>query len=161
SDIGADGAKAIAVSLAGLTSLSLWRNNIDTDGAKAIATSLPGLIYLDLHDNRIGADGAKALLDVWSSERESGQLRYLSLRDNGDIGGLLPREVLETTDAQAILAAYRRFVRAQEKQNLRPLNELKLLVVGNEAVGKTSLLQYLITGKPRDPKEPKSPGIVQ
>jgi GTPase SAR1 family protein len=48
-----------------------------------------------------------------------------------------------------------------QKQAPQPLNELKLLVVGNEAVGKTSLLQYLITGKPRDPWEPKTPGIIQ
>jgi GTPase SAR1 family protein len=55
----------------------------------------------------------------------------------------LPKEALETTDdAQAILAAYRRFRRAQEEQTLRPLNEVKLLVVGTEAVGKTSLLRY-------------------
>ncbi len=131
------------------------------DGAKAIAASLPHLTSLYLSRNDIGADGAKALLDVWSSERKSGQLRYLSLPDNGDISALLPKEVLETGDAQAILAAYRRFVLAQQKQTLQPLNELKLLVVGNEAVGKTSLLQYLITGKPRDPKAPKTPGIVQ
>ena len=68
---------------------------------------------------------------------------------------------METTDAQAILAAYRRFVLAQQEQTLRPLNELKLLVVGNEAVGKTSLLRYLITGQPRDPNETRTAGIAQ
>jgi GTPase SAR1 family protein len=73
----------------------------------------------------------------------------------------LPKEALDTRDAQAILAAYRSFRRAQEKQTLRPLNEVKLLVVGKEAVGKTSLLRYLIDGKPRDPGEKKTPGIVQ
>jgi internalin A len=77
------------------------------------------------------------------------------------MGGLLPKELFESSDAQAILAAYHRFVIAQQKRALQPLNELKLLVVGNEAVGKTSLLRYLITGKPRDPKESKTPGIVQ
>ncbi len=73
----------------------------------------------------------------------------------------MPKETLETTDGQAILAAYRSFRRAQEEQTLRPLNEVKLLVVGKEAVGKTSLLRYLIEGKPRDPDEKKTPGIVQ
>jgi GTPase SAR1 family protein len=38
---------------------------------------------------------------------------------------------------------------------------VKLLVVGKEAVGKTSLLRYLIEGKPRDPDEKKTHGIVQ
>jgi internalin A len=141
--------------------LSLGDNNIGAEGAKAIAASLRGLTSLSLGDNNIGAEGAKALLDAWSLELRNGQLSNLDLRNNSDLGGLLPREVLETTDGQAILAAYRRFILAQEKQTLRPLNELKLLVVGNEAVGKTSLLQYLIRGKPRDPKEPKTPGIVQ
>src|SRR5215468_4466843 len=36
-----------------------------------------------------------------------------SLRHNGDIAAALPKEALETTDAEAILAAYRRFVLAQ------------------------------------------------
>ena len=160
-NIGTEGAKAIAASLPGLTSLDLGNNNIGTEGAKAIAASLPGLTSLDLGNNNIGAEGAKALLNAWSPARKGGQLRYLSLRDNGDIGSLLPKEVFESSDAQAILAAYRRFVVAQQKQALQPLNELKLLVVGNEAVGKTSLLQYMITGKSRDPKEPRTPGILQ
>jgi small GTP-binding protein len=34
-------------------------------------------------------------------------------------------------------------------------------VVGNEAVGKTSLLRYLIDGRPRDAAEARTPGIVQ
>ena len=49
----------------------------------------------------------------------------------------------------------------KQSETLQPLNELKLLVVGNEAVGKTSLLRYLIDGKPRDPSEARTPGIVQ
>ena len=134
-------------------------NNIGAEGAKTIAAALPGLTTLDLGNNSIGAEGAKVLLDAWS-ERRKGQLRYLDLANNGDLGGLLPKESLESTDGRAILAAYRSFSRAHEEQTLRPLNELKLLVVGNEAVGKTSLLRYLIDGTPRDPNEMKTPGIV-
>jgi predicted O-linked N-acetylglucosamine transferase (SPINDLY family) len=100
------------------------------------------------------------LLDAWSVERRVGQLQYLDLRGNGDLTGLLPKEALETTDGQAILATYRRFRRAQEEQTLRPLNEVKLLVVGKEAVRKTSLLRYLTEGKPRGPDEKKTHGIV-
>lgn len=47
------------------------------------------------------------------------------------------------------------------KGTLRPLNEVKLLVVGREAVGKTSLLRYLIDEKPRDPNEKKTEGTAQ
>ena len=34
-------------------------------------------------------------------------------------------------------------------------------MVGNEAVGKTSLLRFLMTGAPRNPSETKTAGIVQ
>jgi hypothetical protein len=159
-NIGNEGAMTIAAALPALTSLDLWNNNIGDEGAMAIASSLPGLTSLDLSGNDIGVEGAKALLDAWS-EREDGQLRVLKLHDNSDFSGLLPNEILLTSDAQAILAAYRRFRLAQQKQTLKPLNELKLLVVGNEAVGKTSILAYLIDAKPRNPKESKTVGIVQ
>ncbi|MGI9418904.1 MAG: COR domain-containing protein [Geminicoccaceae bacterium] len=70
---------------------------------------------------------------------------------------LVPFEVLsDPNDPQAILAAYRRIAHGET----RALNEAKLLVVGNEAVGKTSLLRYLIHGQPRDPAEEKTPGIA-
>jgi hypothetical protein len=95
--------------------LDLSHDKIGDEGARAIAASPPGLTSLSLSGNNIGADGAKALLDVWSSERKSGQLSCLSLIDNGAIGALLPKEVLDAGDAQAILAAYRRFVLAQQK----------------------------------------------
>ncbi len=35
-----------------------------------------------------------------------------------------------------------------------------MLVVGNEAVGKTSLIRYLVHGQPRDPDEKKTPGTA-
>jgi internalin A len=72
----------------------------------------------------------------------------------------LPSEVLESQDAQAILAAYRRYREAERRGALRPLNEAKLVVVGNEAVGKTSLIRYLVHGEPRDPDEKKTPGTA-
>jgi small GTP-binding protein len=158
--IGDKGAMAIAA-LKGLTSLDLRSNQIGDKGAMAIA-ALKGLTSLYLGKNNIGAEGVTALLDAWSSsEQRSSQLKRLDLTENGDFGGLFVKEVLETTDAQAILAGYRRFTLAKKRETLRPLNELKLLVVGHEAVGKTSLLRYLISDKPRDPNQTKTPGIVQ
>jgi internalin A len=148
-------------SLTSLTSLNLGNNSIGAEGAKAIAQSLTSLTSLNLGYNSIGDEGAKALLDAWSAEGRTGQLRHLDLHANGDLTALLPKEALETADAQAILAAYRSFRLAREKKTLRPLNEVKLLVVGDEAVGKTSLLRYLIDGKPRDPDEKKTEGIAQ
>lgn len=159
--VGSDGAKAIASHLTKLTSLILIGNDIGPGGAEAIATGLANLTKLDLERTNIGLEGARAVLDAWSSEQRHGKLHFLDLRNNSDLRELLPKEALETTDAQAILAAYRRFTAASEQKTLRPLNELKLIVVGNEAVGKTSLLRYLIHGKPRDPSERKTPGIFQ
>jgi GTPase SAR1 family protein len=73
---------------------------------------------------------------------------------------MLPPELLASTDAQAILAAYRRYREAEQRNTLRPLNEAKLVVVGNEAVGKTSLIRYLVHDRPRDPDERKTPGTA-
>ena len=81
----------------------------------------------------------------------------MALSENGEIG--LPKEVFESPDADALLAAYESFRRSAETRTLVPLNEAKLLVVGNEAVGKTSLVRYLVDGKPRDEGEQRTSGI--
>ena len=153
-EIGAEVARALAA-LTGLTSLDLRDNRIGDEGARALA-ALTGLTSLDLRDNRIGDEGARALLDAWADAAPPASLRSLDLRENGDLGSVLPPEVLDTDDAQAVLAAYRRFRR---DAGLRPLNEAKLLVVGEEASGKTSLIRYLVHDQPRDPNEVKTPGI--
>ncbi len=108
--IGVDGAKAIA-SLTGLTSLDLRDNRIGVDGAKAIA-SLTGLTSLDLRCTQIGLDGAKALLEAWVDPHRIGRLAILNLQENGDLSAILPVEALYTSDAQAMLAAYRAFRQA-------------------------------------------------
>jgi internalin A len=156
-EIGDDGARAIAT-LTGLTSLDLWDNKIGSEGARAIA-SLESLTSLDLRDNRIGADGASSLFDTWTN-KAIGRLVRLDIGKN-DIGDLgVPAEVIESCDAEAILAAYRAFQRAELQGRLKPLNEAKMLVVGNEAVGKTSLIRYLVHGQPRDPDEKKTEGTA-
>ena len=121
---------------------------------------MTNLASLHLTANIIGAEGARALLETWVDLANADHLEFLDLRENGDLSSVLPAEVLETTDAQAILAAYRKFRLAAAQETLRPLNEAKLLVVGNEAVGKTSLIRYLVENKPRDPSEPKTPGTA-
>ena len=156
--IGADGARARALaSLTGLTSLNLNSNSIGADGARALA-SLTGLTSLTLYNNQIGDDGARALLEIWSDRSSAGNLYHLDLRGNGDLSSLLPGEALDTTDAQAILAAYRRY--RAEKETLQPLNEAKLLLVGNEAAGKTSLVRYLVDNLPRRDSEDPTRGTA-
>lgn len=46
-----------------------------------------------------------------------------------------------------------------EAEAMPALNEAKMVVVGREAVGKTSLVRFLTTGEPRDVSEPKTIGI--
>ena len=66
-------------------------------------------------------------------------LKTSSLRKYLDLSSILPQEVLSRYDnPQEILRAYLRF----RDGNKKPLNECGLLVVGNEAVGKTSLLRF-------------------
>ena len=156
--IGDEGARALA-SLSALTSLILSSNQIGDKGARALA-SLSALTSLHLNNNQIGDEGARALLETWIHRPTAENLSYLNLRGNGDLSSLLPAEALNTSDAQSILAAYRRYRSAAEQRTLRPLNEAKLLVVGEEDVGKTSLIRYLVENAPRSPSEPKTPGTA-
>ena len=157
-EIGDEGARALA-SLSALTSLHLSSNKIGDEGARALA-SLSALTSLHLSSNKIGDEGARALLEAWIHRPTSENLSFLGLQNNGDLSSLLPSEALQNSDAQSILAAYRRYRSAAEQKTLRPLNEAKLLVVGNEAVGKTSLIRYLVENAPRNPSEPKTPGTA-
>ena len=66
-------------------------------------------------------------------------MRYLDLRDN--VNFPLPPEILEKTDdAQAIIRAYLDYLAGRK----RPLNEVKLVLVGEGNVGKTSLVNRLL-----------------
>ncbi len=148
----------VLASLTNLTLLQLNNNKIGDKGARALV-SLTSLNWLDLRRNHIGDQGARALLEAWEDRQAAGQVfRRLSLRGNGNLTSVLPAEALETTDALVILAAYRAFRDAADEKKLRPLNEAKLLVVGEEAVGKTSLIRYLVENVPRDPNQAKTAG---
>lgn len=71
----------------------------------------------------------------------------------------IPKEVLENIyDVDAILAA---FASASRRNGVphAALNEVKLLVVGCEAVGKSTLIKYIIDGEPRNDDEPRTQGI--
>ncbi|MEZ4432738.1 MAG: COR domain-containing protein [bacterium] len=126
--------------------------------APARSPLLTGVTDLDLRGNDIGAAGAQVILDGWLDRPG---VRYLRLNDNPAIAIGLPPELLDSGDAPAILAAWRRYRGAEGAAGaLPPLNEARLLVVGNEAVGKTSLIRYLTTGAPRDRSELKTPGAV-
>ncbi|MGC9393470.1 MAG: hypothetical protein ACP5J4_01295 [Anaerolineae bacterium] len=81
-------------------------------------------------------------------------LQYLDLRRNPGLP--LPPEILENPkDAQVILHAYFDYLAGQK----RPLNEVKLVLVGEGSVGKTSLVNRLLYGS-FDPNSEKTEGIA-
>ncbi|MCY1054925.1 COR domain-containing protein [Nannocystis sp. SCPEA4] len=167
--VGDEGATVLS-SLTALRWLDLSSNELGDDGVLALV-ALANLRYLHLRDNRISDGGASALgrlcelNSLWlennrigdAGVRALGGLTELeSLMLEGNPITVLPAEVLKNHDARAIFAAYRRYASAPTEL----LNEAKLLVVGDEAVGKTSLIRYLTQARPRDPSERKTPGIA-
>jgi len=115
---------------------------------------LKRLERLDVSDNKLESL-PESLTNLTS-------LRLLFLHQNPPLN--LPDEVLgpgyvaftgkRAADPRAILAFYF----AQQQRNAKPLNEVKLLLVGHGRVGKTSLSKAL-RGIPHDKQEPETPGI--
>jgi hypothetical protein len=82
-------------------------------------------------------------------------LEWLRLSDSTALG--IPEELLQRpSDPKAILAHYFRGT----TEGRQRLNEAKVIVVGAEAVGKTSLVNAVVHNRPRNPREPKTPGIA-
>jgi internalin A len=126
---------------------------------------LENLAVLDISDNPIKAipqeifDLPIRRLDVNNCQLTSipieirkSRLQVLDLRNNRLP---IPIEILERIDdPYTILEYYFRHI-AQER---RPLNEAKMILVGQGSVGKTSLARMLIAGI-FDPRESKTDGI--
>ncbi|WP_203914298.1 COR domain-containing protein [Rhizocola hellebori] len=105
---------------------------------------LPNLRELELSDNRLTL--------LHSQIRPRRQLKYLGLE--GNPLNLPPEVVAAATTNPAMVFEYLRQVRASR----RALDEAKLLVVGEGAVGKTSLIRRLV-GSGFDEDERKTEGI--
>ena len=151
------GAQAIAQNLSALTSLNLSGNSIGEAGAQAIAQKLSALTSLDLSGNSIGDAGAARLFRAF----ETSALTRLDLANNPCVGETLSQEIFNTSDARAIISAWRDLIKAEEDGAIAPMNSAKLLVLGEESVGKTSLVRFLTDGVARDPDEQKTPGVRQ
>jgi internalin A len=126
---------------------------------------LVNLQMLDLRSNRISVipDSIAQLIKLQTLDLNRNQiriipnsivqlvyLRRLGLEDN-PINNIPPEIIQGREEPQAIFA----YLKATTKH---PLNELKVLLVGEGDVGKTSLFKAL-TGQPFDAEERKTPGI--
>ena len=158
--IGDAGARAIAERLTSLTNLDLGSNQIGDAGARAIAERLTSLTSLELGSNQIGDSGARAIFNAWADRVDQGHLSVLDLSGNDDLSALLPAEILNQRLAAPILAAWRNLREAAGRAGgLLQFNEAKLIVVGDEAGGKSSLIRYLRERLPRTGGHAKTRGI--
>ena len=171
--IGNDGAAHLS-RLAKLESLDLWNNNLSDAGAASLSELL-NLVRVDLGNNdltEVGVTYLARLAKLTSLDLEDNKLRLLpeelaklshlkTLFLNGNaIEGLPPEMQLskgrpraDAPTAQQILDYYYRLREQKEQGHARPLNEAKILVVGEPGVGKTDLAHWLINNEPHpDPK---------
>ena len=145
-NVGDAGAQAIAKNLTNLYVLELGFNNVGDAGTRAIAENLINLQSLYLPRNRLTDDSVRRLAEGLPL------LHTIFLHDNELLR--LPKELTRSLDA----AGLRDYFRRTQSEGKRKLNEAKLIVVGNEAVGKTALVNYLIKNEPcRDTD--KTPGL--
>ena len=165
------GVKAIADKLTALTSLNLaYCEQVTDAGVKAIADKLTALTALSLeHCDKVTVlpESMKQLRNLEILNLSGARLNTLPITLRGlprlhrlyvrNIPALnLPEELIRNPEnPRAILDYY--FRAATETK--RTLNEAKLILVGNEAVGKTSLVNYLVRKEPcKD--TPKTTGVA-
>jgi small GTP-binding protein len=161
-NVGKAGAEAIAQNLPLLHTLDLSHNNAGNAGARVIAQNLPRLHILYLSHNKVGEAGARAIAEnlrqlhtlyLGNNNLTDTAVRFLvdglphlqriSVRGNKKL--TLPEELIGiSTDAQALRDYFRRSL----DEGTRQLNEAKLIIVGHEAAGKTSLVNYLVRNEP-------------
>jgi len=113
---------------------------------------LENLRRLDLGDTV--AKRGNPLVDLPVEIRNLNQLKDVDVSNCPKLN-LPPEIVAKKSSPQEILDYY---FRAREQPG-RPLNEAKVLVVGEAEVGKTSLIKRLL-GRPHDPNENQTHGIV-
>ncbi|MFI5355530.1 MAG: COR domain-containing protein, partial [Desulfobaccales bacterium] len=111
---------------------------------------LSQLGQMDVRDNQLTA--------LPPEIRNLKKLKILQIRGNPLAVPLPPEIVEKIDDPQAILSYYFSLAQAQERAAARPLNEAKVLVVGQGKVGKTCLIKRLLLGT-YNPREGKTEGI--
>ena len=151
--------------LTNLTTLSLSYNQLTVLPPEI--TGLTNLTTLSLRDNQltalppeIGELTNLTTLDLLSNQLttlppEIGKLTNLIELDLRDNPLPIPPEILAKKDEPTTIINYYLQHETDEK---KPLNEAKMLLVGQGSVGKTSLVKRLLGGK-FDPHEEKTEGI--
>jgi internalin A len=134
-------------SLGKLSNLSaLYVRNNEIGELPESLSKLSNLKILDLSNNQI--------TKLPSSLKELQNLRFLFLVDNPLTPSISPEFLQRAFSPEEILNFYFQAITATG----RKLNEIKLLVVGQATVGKTSLVKRLTTGD-FDPNEKMTEGI--
>ncbi|HEX7315319.1 MAG TPA: COR domain-containing protein [Pyrinomonadaceae bacterium] len=133
---------AVVCQMRSLQTLYLDRNNLNELPAEI--ANLSNLTALYLRSNHLNALPRE--LSTLT------KLRALTLSDNPL--PIPPEIIIRTNEPQVIITYYLQHVRGQKKA----LNEAKVLVVGQSAVGKTSLVKGLVKGE-FDRHENKTEGI--
>ncbi|KJE94543.1 hypothetical protein CAOG_05175 [Capsaspora owczarzaki ATCC 30864] len=141
--IGDVGAQAIAEALKGnttLTHVNLFHNHIGDAGAQAIAEALKGntkLTKLYLGWNRVGDAGA---LSISEALQKNTTLRNLNLAENR-IG-----YVEETVLRHSIHPTFQLHIVNQRRSGSVRCQEVRVVVLGDPSVGKTSLVRGIADG---------------
>ena len=87
-------------------------------------------------------------------------LQVLSLDNNPKLN--IPQEIVgKFSEPQTILNYYFENIYQVKVEDKRPLKEVKVLLVGQGRVGKTSLVRYLVDNEKCNPKEPSTHGIIR
>jgi internalin A len=169
-NIGDVGASALA-SLTNLTSLDVSGNNIGHEGARALET-LANLTELYVGNNNIGDTGASALASLTNLtvlDLKNCQLtklprtlvtltRLYVLCLHGNPIDDCPLSILGDSPWDNCLPRVRSHL-ADLEQGAEADRELKLILLGNGRVGKTSIVRFLMD-EPFDPEE-KSTHAIQ
>lgn len=152
-----------------LIKLTLLR--LDGNQLKAVSSEigqLTALRHLTLDGNQltsvpaeIGQLTALAILGISGNQltiippeiTQLTKLKYLSFRNNPNLS-IPPEIVAQAGNAQSILD----YLRQHQVETYRPLNEAKLILVGQGGVGKTSLVKRLM-GQDFDEAENQTEGI--
>ena len=136
--------------LAGLTALQ----TLDLSGCPQVSdlSALAGLTVLWELELRFMSGGAplRPLTPLFE--------RLVALRLFGSVFSDLPAELCGKDELENVIAPVRAHFAAQAQQGVREDQELKVIVLGNGRVGKTSLVKAL-QGLPHDPLENSTHGI--